>query len=57
MVVPATVSQLIQPGNPFAGPGGFQPWMVIASLALLAGLVGQMAVSRLAMGGAARWAR
>ena len=50
MVVPATVSQLVQPANPFAGPDGFRPWMAIALLALLAGLVGQMAVSRLAMG-------
>jgi len=50
MVVPATVSQLLQPSNPFAGPGGFQPWMAAAVIALVAGLVGQMAVSRLAMG-------
>ena len=50
MVVPATVSQLLQPSNPFAGPGGFQPWMAVAVIALVAGLVGQMAVSRLAMG-------
>ena len=50
MVVPATISQLMQPSNPLAGPGGFAPWMVIAALALLAGLAGQMAVSRLAMG-------
>ena len=50
MVVPATVSQLVQPNNPFAGPGGFQPWMAIAVVALLMGLVGQMAVSGLAMG-------
>ena len=50
MVVPATVSQLVQPSNPFAGPDGFQPWMAIAALALVAGLVGQMAVSRLALG-------
>ena len=51
MVVPATVSQLLQPSNPFAGPNGFQPWMAVAVIALVAGLVGQMAVSRLAMGG------
>lgn len=50
MVVPATVSQLVQPINPFAGPEGFRPWMAIAFVALVAGLVGQMAVSRLAMG-------
>ena len=50
LVVPATVSQLVQPNNPFVGPGGFQPWMAIAVVALLMGLVGQMAVSRLAMG-------
>lgn len=50
MVVPATVSQLVQPGNPLAGAGGFEPWMAIAFVALLAMLVGQMAVSRLAMG-------
>ena len=50
MVVPATISQLVQPSNPFAGPEGFRPWMAIAFLALVAGLVGQMAVSRLAMG-------
>ena len=50
MVVPATVSQLVQPNNPFAGPGGFEPWMAIAVAALLAGLIGQMAISRLAMG-------
>lgn len=50
MVVPATVSQLLQPSNPFASPDGFQPWMAVAVSALVAGLVGQMAVSRLAMG-------
>ena len=50
MVVPATISQLVQPSNPFAGPGGLEPWMGIALAALIAGLVGQMAVSRLAMG-------
>ncbi len=50
MVVPATVSQLVQPGDPFSGSQGLQPWMAIAALALLAGLVGQMAISRLALG-------
>lgn len=50
MVVPATVSQLVQPSNPFAGPGGFEWWMAVAALALLAQVAGQMAVSRLAMG-------
>lgn len=50
MVVPATVSQLLQPNNPLAGPDGFRPWMAVAVIALMAGLVGQMAVSRLAMG-------
>ncbi len=50
MVVPATVSQLVQPSNAFAGSGGAQPWMAIAALALLAGLLGQMALSRLALG-------
>lgn len=50
MVVPATVSQLVQPNNPLVGAGGFEPWMGIALVTLLAMLVGQMAVSRLAMG-------
>ncbi len=50
MVVPVTVSQLVQPTNPFAATDGLKPWMVIALLSLIAGLVGQMAVSRLAMG-------
>ena len=50
MVVPVTVSQLVQPNNPFAGPGEFNIWMVIAVVALLIGVGGQMAVSRLAMG-------
>lgn len=50
MVVPATVSQLVQPSNPFAAAGGFQPWMAVGFLALVLGLAGQMAVSRLAMG-------
>ncbi|MDQ3074053.1 MAG: hypothetical protein M3Q88_00370 [Pseudomonadota bacterium] len=50
MVLPVTVSQLVQPTNPFASSGGIKPWMVIAIISLLAGLVGQMAISRLAMG-------
>jgi len=50
MVLPTTVSQLIQPANPFVDSGGMRPWMVIGLVALLIGLVGQMAVSRLAMG-------
>jgi hypothetical protein len=50
LVVPVTVSQLVQPSNPFAGPDGFGSWMAIAILALLVQLVGQMAISRLAMG-------
>ncbi len=50
MVVPATVSQLVQPNDPFSGAQGLQPWMAIAALALLAGIIGQMAVSRLALG-------
>ena len=50
MVVPATVSQLVQPSNPLAGQGGLAWWLGVALLALLAGLVGQMVVSRLAMG-------
>ena len=50
MVVPAAVAQLVQPTNPFADPDGFKPWMAVAVIALVAGVVGQMAVSRLAMG-------
>lgn len=49
-VVPVSVSQLVQPTNPFAGAGGLRPWMGVALVALLIQLVGQMAVSRLAMG-------
>jgi len=50
MVVPATISQLMQPVTPLADAAGMRSWMVIALLALLIGLVGQMAVNRLAMG-------
>ena len=50
IVLPAAVSQLLQPGDPLDGSGGFDPWVAIALVALLAGLAGQMAVSRLAMG-------
>jgi hypothetical protein len=50
MVLPVTLSQLVQPGDPFHAPNGFQPWMAVALAALLAQLVGQMAISRLAMG-------
>ena len=50
MVVPTTVSQLVQPLNPMGDSAGLRPWMAIALVALLIGLVGQMAVSRLAMG-------
>jgi hypothetical protein len=50
MVLPTTVSQLTQPGNPFASSDGLRPWMAIGLVALVIGLAGQMAVSRLAMG-------
>ena len=50
LVVPTTVAQLIQPANPLGSAQGVGSWMVIAFLALLIGLAGQMAVSRLAMG-------
>ena len=50
MVVPTTVSQLVQPLNPMGDSAGLRPWMAIALVALLIGIVGQMAVSRLAMG-------
>lgn len=50
MVLPVSVSQLIQPGNPLAAGSGMRAWMAVAALALLIGLGGQMAVSRMAMG-------
>ena len=50
IVVPTTLAQLIQPANPLAAANGVAAWMVAALLALLIGLVGQMAISRLAMG-------
>jgi hypothetical protein len=50
MVVPVTVSQLLQPADPLGDAAGMQPWMLFALLSLLIGLVGQMTVSRLAMG-------
>ena len=50
LILPVTVSQLIQPADPFAGADGLQPWMVVALVAMLVQLHGQMAVSRLAMG-------
>lgn len=50
LVVPVTVSQLVQPLDPLAKADGMQPWMLIAFAALLVQLAGQMAVSRLAMG-------
>ena len=50
MVIPTTVAQLIQPANPLAAADGLPAWMAIALVALLIGLVGQMAVIRLAMG-------
>lgn len=50
LVVPVSVSQLVQPLDPFVGPRGLQPWMIIGLIALVFQLAGQMAVSRLAMG-------
>lgn len=50
MVVPVTISQLLQPADPFGDSATMRPWMGVALVALLIGLVGQMAVSRLAMG-------
>lgn len=50
LVVPVTISQLVQPLDPLAKADGMKPWMLIAFLALLVQLAGQMAVSRLAMG-------
>ena len=49
MVLPMTVSQLVQPVDPFAGSGG-GGWIPVALVALLLQLLGQMVVSRLAMG-------
>ena len=49
LVLPMSVSQLVQPSNPFADEGSGS-WIPIAMLALLLQLVGQMVVSRLAMG-------
>lgn len=50
MVLPVTVSELVQPNDPFSDANGLQPWMGIALAALLLGVVGQMVVSRMAMG-------
>ncbi len=50
MVAPVTLSQLTQPVDPFGESAGVRPWMLIALASLLIGIVGQMAVSRLAMG-------
>jgi hypothetical protein len=50
IVVPTTLAQLIQPANPLAAANGVAAWMAAALLALLIGLVGQMAISRLALG-------
>ncbi len=50
MVVPVTISQLVQPIDPLDDADGLEPWMVIALLSLLIGIIGQMVVSRLAMG-------
>lgn len=51
MVLPVTVSELIQPNGAFSDSKGAQPWMAVALIALLIGVTGQMAVSRMAMGG------
>ena len=50
MVLPTTLAELIQPINPLAAANGAAAWVVTALVALLIGMVGQMAVSRLAMG-------
>jgi hypothetical protein len=50
LVVPVSVAQLIQPLDPLARADGMAPWMVVALVALVIQLVGQMAISRLAMG-------
>ncbi len=50
MVLPVSLSQLVQPGSALAAGAGVQPWMAVAALALLVGLGGQMAISRLSMG-------
>jgi hypothetical protein len=49
LVLPMVVSQLVQPNDPFAG-GASQSWILIALAALVLQLLGQMVVSRLAMG-------
>ena len=50
LVLPMVVSQLVQPNDPFAAGSEIQPWILIALVALVLQLIGQMVVSRLAMG-------
>jgi hypothetical protein len=49
LVLPVTLAQLVQPANPFAGGADSRTWFGIAAIAFLIGLVGQMAISGLAM--------
>jgi hypothetical protein len=49
LVLPVALAQLVQPANPFDGGDDSRAWFGIAAIAFLIGLVGQMAISRLAM--------
>jgi hypothetical protein len=49
LVLPVTLAQLVQPANPFDGSDDSRTWFGIAAIAFLIGLIGQMAISRLAM--------
>ena len=49
LVLPVTLAQLVQPSDPFAAGGDSTSWFVIAGLAFLVGLIGQMAIAGLAM--------
>lgn len=50
LVLPVTLAQLVQPTNPFAAGGDSSGWFIVAGIAFLIGLIGQMAISGLAMG-------
>jgi hypothetical protein len=50
LVLPMALSQLLQPAAPLAPAEGMSSWMLVALVALMIQLAGQMAVSRLAMG-------
>src|SRR4029434_8247687 len=49
LVLPVTLAQLVQRSDPSAAGGDSTSWFVIAGLAFLVGLIGQMAIAGLAM--------